>query len=49
MPGLVKGDRVKAVIDWDRRYLFMKYHTWISALRILIVSRSNHMKQRSTG
>ena len=26
-PGLAPGDKVKAVIDWDRRYLFMKYHT----------------------
>jgi Ser-tRNA(Ala) deacylase AlaX len=26
-PGLRPGDKITAVIDWDRRYLFMKYHT----------------------
>lgn len=35
-PGLVKGDRVKAVIDWDRRYLFMKYHTACHILSAII-------------
>ncbi|MBC2745848.1 MAG: alanyl-tRNA editing protein [ANME-2 cluster archaeon] len=36
MPGLVKGDQVKAVIDWDRRYLFMKYHTACHILSAII-------------
>ena len=27
LPGLVQGDKVKGVINWNRRYLFMKYHT----------------------
>jgi misacylated tRNA(Ala) deacylase len=36
MPGLVKGDQVKAVIDWDRRYLFMKYHTACHILSAVI-------------
>jgi len=26
-PGLKKGDKVKGVIDWDRRYVFMRMHT----------------------
>ncbi len=25
--GIKIGDRVKGIIDWDRRYLFMRYHT----------------------
>ncbi|MBW2993272.1 alanyl-tRNA editing protein [Candidatus Woesearchaeota archaeon] len=25
--GLKAGDKVKGIIDWDRRYKFMKYHT----------------------
>ncbi|MCG7849286.1 MAG: alanyl-tRNA editing protein [ANME-2 cluster archaeon] len=26
-PGLTLGDKIITLIDWDRRYLFMKYHT----------------------
>ncbi len=26
-PGLKPGDKIRVVIDWVRRYLFMKYHT----------------------
>ncbi len=26
-PGLNEGDSVKCVLDWDRRYMFMRYHT----------------------
>jgi misacylated tRNA(Ala) deacylase len=36
MPGLIKGDRVKMVIDWDRRYIFMKYHTACHILSAII-------------
>ena len=36
IPGLVKGDRVKAVIDWDRRHMFMKYHTACHILSAII-------------
>jgi len=36
IPGLVKGDQVKVVIDWDRRYLFMKYHTACHILGAII-------------
>jgi len=36
IPGLVKGDQVKVVIDWDRRYLFMKYHTACHILSAII-------------
>lgn len=25
--GLEKGETVKSVVDWERRYLFMRYHT----------------------
>jgi misacylated tRNA(Ala) deacylase len=25
--GLKPGDKIKGVIDWDRRYMFMRYHT----------------------
>ncbi|MCL7415156.1 MAG: alanyl-tRNA editing protein AlaXM [ANME-2 cluster archaeon] len=34
--GLVPGDKVKAVIDWNRRYLFMKYHTASHILAAII-------------
>ena len=40
MPGLVKGDRVKAVIDWERRYMFMKYHTACHILSAIIHSET---------
>jgi Ser-tRNA(Ala) deacylase AlaX len=36
MSGLIKGDRVKMVIDWDRRYIFMKYHTACHILSAII-------------
>jgi len=26
-PGLQQGDKVKGVINWDRRYMLMRYHT----------------------
>ena len=35
-PGLLVGDRVKAKIDWDRRYLFMRYHTACHVLSTVI-------------
>ncbi|MCL7413342.1 MAG: alanyl-tRNA editing protein AlaXM [ANME-2 cluster archaeon] len=34
--GLTPGDKIKAVIDWDRRYLFMKYHTASHILAAII-------------
>jgi misacylated tRNA(Ala) deacylase len=34
--GLKTGDEVKGVIDWDRRYLFMKYHTACHILSAII-------------
>lgn len=34
--GLLKGDQVQAVIDWDRRYKFMKYHTACHILSAII-------------
>ncbi len=35
-PGLKEGDRVKGIIDWDRRQLFMKYHTACHILSAII-------------
>jgi misacylated tRNA(Ala) deacylase len=34
--GLKTGDEVKGVIDWERRYLFMKYHTACHILSAII-------------
>lgn len=34
--GLKTGDEVTGVIDWDRRYLFMKYHTACHILSAII-------------
>lgn len=34
--GLEAGDRVKGLIDWDRRYTFMKYHTACHILSSII-------------
>ena len=30
--GLKEGDKVKCVIDWDRRYKHMRYHTALQGL-----------------
>ncbi|MDG6243777.1 MAG: alanyl-tRNA editing protein AlaXM [Methanolobus sp.] len=35
-PGLKAGDRVKGIIDWDRRHLFMQYHTACHILSAII-------------
>jgi misacylated tRNA(Ala) deacylase len=35
-PGLQAGDRVKCRIDWERRYLFMRYHTAAHVLSAVI-------------
>lgn len=37
---LKTGDNVKGVIDWDRRYLFMKYHTACHILSAIIHSET---------
>ncbi len=34
--GLKAGDRVRGVIDWDRRYRFMQYHTACHILSAII-------------
>lgn len=34
--GLSKGDKVKGIINWDRRYDFMKYHTACHILSAVI-------------
>ncbi len=35
-PGLKPGDKVKAVIDWDRRYRLMRMHTAAHVISIII-------------
>lgn len=35
-PGLKVGDKVKGVIDWNRRYKFMRYHTACHVLSAVI-------------
>ncbi|MDW7732487.1 MAG: alanyl-tRNA editing protein AlaXM [Methanolobus sp.] len=35
-PGLREGDRVRGIIDWERRQLFMKYHTACHILSAVI-------------
>ncbi|MGV8150975.1 MAG: alanyl-tRNA editing protein AlaXM [Candidatus Woesearchaeota archaeon] len=35
-PGLNTGDKVKATIDWERRYLLMRYHTASHILSTII-------------
>jgi misacylated tRNA(Ala) deacylase len=34
--GLKAGDKVKGIVNWDRRYLFMKYHTACHILSAII-------------
>jgi misacylated tRNA(Ala) deacylase len=34
--GLKAGDKVKGIIDWDRRHLFMQYHTACHILSAII-------------
>ncbi|WP_094228796.1 alanyl-tRNA editing protein AlaXM [Methanolobus psychrotolerans] len=36
VPGLKTGDKVKGIINWDRRYLFMQYHTACHILSAII-------------
>jgi len=40
VPGLEKGDTVKGVIDWDRRYIFMRMHTAAHVLSRVIHQES---------
>ena len=40
-PGLRPGDKVTGIIDWDRRYLFMKYHTASHILSAIIHNETN--------
>ncbi len=35
-PGLNPGDKVHGKIDWDRRYIFMRYHTACHVLSTII-------------
>jgi misacylated tRNA(Ala) deacylase len=36
VPGLKEGDKITGIIDWDRRYMFMKYHTACHILSAII-------------
>ena len=40
VPGLKEGDKVKGMIDWDKRYNLMKYHTASHILSAIIHSET---------
>ncbi len=40
-PGLKPGDKVKGVIDWDRRYRLMRMHTAAHVISIIIEKDAN--------
>ena len=40
LPGLSPGDSIKGIINWDRRYNFMKYHTASHILSAIIHSET---------
>ena len=40
-PGLKKGDLVKCEIDWERRYIYMRYHTACHLVSNLLFKRAN--------
>ncbi|MEK6818844.1 MAG: alanyl-tRNA editing protein [Nanoarchaeota archaeon] len=46
LEGLEKGDKVKCVLNWDRRYKFMRYHT---AMHLLISTINKHSGALITG
>ena len=39
-PGLKAGDKIKGVVDWQRRYLLMRHHTAAHVLSTLISSQT---------
>lgn len=39
-PGLKQGDKVKGMIDWERRYTLMKYHTAAHVLARVIYNEA---------
>ncbi|MCP3685639.1 MAG: alanyl-tRNA editing protein [bacterium] len=39
--GLQNGDKVKGVLDWERRYLFMRYHTACHVLSGIVSKETN--------
>ncbi|WP_406657874.1 alanyl-tRNA editing protein AlaXM [Methanolobus sp. ZRKC2] len=43
VPGLREGDKVKGFIDWERRQLFMKYHTACHILSAIIHNETGAM------
>ncbi|MBI4155053.1 alanyl-tRNA editing protein [Candidatus Woesearchaeota archaeon] len=43
---LQKGDKVKCILNWERRYIFMKYHT---AMHLLISIINKHSGALITG
>jgi len=44
--GLQKGDKVKCILNWERRYIFMRYHT---AMHLLISTINKHSGALITG
>ncbi len=44
--GLQKGDKVKCILNWNRRYMFMRYHT---AMHLLISTINKHSGALITG
>ncbi len=40
-PGLNAGDKVNCIVDWDRRYILMKYHTAAHLLSAMIHKHTN--------
>lgn len=44
--GLQNGDKVKCILNWDRRYKFMRYHT---AMHLLISTINKHSGALITG
>ncbi len=39
-PGLAPGDKVKCIIDWERRYTLMRYHTAAHVIASMVNQRT---------
>ena len=46
LEGLQKGDKVNCILNWVRRYIFMRYHT---AMHLLIATINKHSGALITG
>ena len=40
-PGLSEGDKVSCMIDWERRYTFMRYHTACHLISNVLYTKAN--------